>query len=64
MVTSVKHPAKYTDTLIPIFADLLRDCPNVLDPMAGTGKIGQIKEHGYKGYIVCNELEPEWHRSL
>lgn len=60
MVTSVKHPAKYTDTLIPIFVDLLRDCPNVLDPMAGTGKIGQIKEHGYKGYVVCNELEPEW----
>jgi len=56
----MRHPAKYTDTLLPVFADILKGCPNVLDPMAGTGKIGLLKDHGYKGWIVCNELEPEW----
>jgi len=31
----VKHPAKYTDSFIPKFAELLKDCSNVLDPFGG-----------------------------
>jgi len=27
---------------------------------AGTGKIGLIKNEGWQGFIVCNELEPEF----
>lgn len=56
----VKHPASYTDCFIPLFAELLQGRANVLDPMAGTGKLARVKEHGYTGRVVCNELEPEW----
>ena len=57
---SIRHPAKYTDSFIEIFADLLKDCENVLDPFAGTGKIGLIKKFGFKGAIFANEIEKEW----
>lgn len=56
----MKHPAAYSDCLIPTFAELLQGTRNVLDPMAGTGKLALVKEHGYTGRVVCNELEPEW----
>lgn len=55
-----KHPATYTNSFIPIFAELLIGCKNVLDIFAGVGKLALIKEHGYTGKVVCNELEPEW----
>lgn len=35
---TVRHPAKYSDALIPCFARLLEGTESVLDPMAGTGK--------------------------
>ena len=55
-----KHPAKYTDSFIPIFASKLQGVDVVLDPFAGTGKIGLIKEFGFNGKVFCNEIEPEW----
>ena len=55
-----KHPATYSNNFIPIFAELLIGCENVLDVFAGVGKLALIKEHGYSGKVVCNELEPEW----
>lgn len=57
-----KHPAKYTDALLPVFARILRDhgAQSVLDPMAGVGKIGYLRHHGFMGRIVGNEIEPEW----
>jgi hypothetical protein len=57
---SIRHPAKYTDSFISIFADLLKDRNNVLDPFAGTGKLGLIKQCGFSGTIYANEIEPEW----
>ena len=39
-----KHPAKYTNSFIPIFYSILKDCKKVLDPFAGTGKISEIKK--------------------
>jgi len=57
---SVKHPATYTDSFIPKFAELLKDCSNVLDPFGGVGKLALIKEYGFTGKVVCNELEREW----
>lgn len=57
---TAKHPAKFTDAFIPVFADLLKDSENVIDIFAGTCKIAKIKEFGYAGKIYCNELEPEW----
>lgn len=59
----VRHPAVYTDTFIPIFAQLLAGRECVLDPFAGTGKLALIKRHGFAGRVVCNEIEPEWAES-
>jgi tRNA G10 N-methylase Trm11 len=59
----MKHPAVYTESFLPIFARLLQDSKCVLDPFAGTGKLAAIKEHGYTGTVICNELEPEWVQS-
>ena len=56
----IKHPAKYTDCFFDQFYELLKDKENVLDPFAGTGKIGKLKEYGFKGKIYANELEMEW----
>src|SRR5690606_20149612 len=60
--TQPKHPAKYTDSLLPVFARILREhaARSVLDPMAGVGKIGLLRDYGFAGRIVANEIEPEW----
>lgn len=60
MTNNLKHPAKYTDCFLSTFAEILQGCENVLDPFAGTGKIGAIKQYGFNGTIYANELEPEW----
>lgn len=54
----VSHPARYSDELLPHFAELLNGCETVLDPFAGTGKIHLLREHGYD--TVGVEIEPEW----
>ena len=51
----VRHPAKYTDVLLPVFADLLRGYDRVLDPFAGTGKLRQVRPDAH-----LLEIEPEW----
>lgn len=60
----MKHPAKFSKGFIEIFYQLLLkhlpSCRSILDPFAGTGKIGEIKKYGYKGNVIANELEPEW----
>lgn len=56
----LEHPAKYSNEFINIFANELIGYNKVLDPMAGTGKIGKIKECGFNGEIYANEIEPEW----
>lgn len=56
----VSHPARFSDALIPVFADLLRDySPGhlVLDPFAGTGRIHELRPD-WETWGV--ELEPEW----
>lgn len=54
------HPATFSKAFIPIFASLLADCSNVLDPFAGIGKLALIKHYGFTGKVVCNEIEHEW----
>lgn len=56
----IKHPATYTNSFIPKFAELLIGCENVLDVFGGIGKLALIKEHGFTGKVICNELEREW----
>lgn len=62
VATMPQHPAKYTDVLLPVFARILREhgAQSVLDPMAGVGKIGLLRDYGFAGRIVANEIEPEW----
>ena len=56
----IKHPATYTNSFIPKFAEMLIGCENVLDIFGGIGKLALIKEHGFTGKVICNELEREW----
>ena len=55
-----QHPAKYSDALLPFIAHYLQGAANVLDPMGGSGKLAKIKAYGYRGRVICNDLEPEW----
>jgi hypothetical protein len=56
------HPAKYTDILLPVMADMLRGCHLVIDPFGGTGKVATLR-HWLPGVaFVAGELEPEWAR--
>lgn len=56
----MRHPAKFSDSFMSVFAEMLNGSTNVLDPFAGTGKIGQIKALGFNGSVYANEIEPEW----
>lgn len=51
----MKHPAKFTDCLLPVFERMLFGCDSVLDPFAGTGKI-----HLLPFNTTGLEIEPEW----
>lgn len=51
----MKHPAKYSDNLLPVFKDMLYGCEKILDPFAGTGKLKQIFPN-----CTLLEIEPEW----
>lgn len=51
----ISHPARYSDNLLPIFADALDGYDVVLDPFAGTGRI-----HELPNQTVGVEIEPEW----
>lgn len=51
----IKHPAKYSDAILPILARASQGCKLVLDPFAGTGKLRQIRPDA-----VLLEIEPEW----
>lgn len=55
--TGLSHPARYSDALLPVFAEWLPAdrYPRVLDPFAGTGKIHELPND-----TVGVEIEPEW----
>jgi transposase-like protein len=58
----VSHPARYSDALIPLFADLLRthsvlEGRDVLDPFAGTGRIHELRPDWDTWGL---EIEAEW----
>jgi len=51
----MRHPAKYTDCLLPIFSKYLKNMDMVLDPFAGTGKLREVITNA-----VLLEIEFEW----
>ena len=55
----MRHPAKYSDSIIEEMRDLLTDVTGiVLDPFAGTGKIHLLQREDLQ--TVGIEIEPEW----
>lgn len=54
------HPATYTESLFPVFAEMLAGADSILDPMAGTGKIFKLRDYGITAPIYANELQPRW----
>jgi SAM-dependent methyltransferase len=59
-VTKISHPAKYTDSLFPVFVRMLRGSKCILDPFGGTGKIFQLQPWLPDAQIEAIEIEPEW----
>lgn len=51
----MRHPAKFSEDIITIFSEEVKDYPKVLDPFAGTGRI-----HRLPNETVGIEIEPEW----
>ena len=51
----MRHPAKYSDILLPMLDLLLRGYETVLDPFAGTGKLRNVRPDAH-----LIEIEPEW----
>ena len=55
----MRHPAKYSDSILEEMRDLLKDVTGiVLDPFAGTGKIHLLQRDNLR--TVGIEIEPEW----
>ena len=40
-----RHPARYTDALLPIFSEFIPTYSRGLDPFGGTGKIFEIEKY-------------------
>lgn len=55
-----KHPAKYTDALLPVFASMLAGNEHLLDPFGGTGKIYSLLRWHPNLIIDAVEIEKEW----
>ena len=65
---AVRHPARYSEELVPVLVDILRKESSrpdampaslVLDPFAGTGRIHEIADLAGWGSTGV-EIEPEW----
>lgn len=61
------HPAKFNDQIVGAIAAVLtarglmhRSELTLLDPFAGTGRVGELQKHGYEGRVFLNEIEHEW----
>ena len=51
----IRHPAKYSDNLMPVFDSILPKDGEILDCFAGTGKLKTIRSNA-----TLLEIEPEW----
>jgi len=58
----MRHPAKYSEALLPSLGAWAAGCRKILDPFGGTGKVGLLRDHGVpsEARIATVEIEPEW----
>lgn len=54
------HPAKYTDSLLPVMAAMLKGRRRILDPFGGVGGAFALEAWIPGALVECVELEPEW----
>lgn len=59
-MTTVRHPSKFSDVLLPVLASYLEPCWRVLDPFAGTGRIHELSDIAQDVSTWGVEIEPEW----
>lgn len=57
---TAKHPAKFSDSILRVFQEILADLPpgRVLDPMSGSNKLKALDLPGFS--LLCSELEWPW----
>lgn len=61
---TIRHPARYTPALLPVFAEYLQGAGSILDPFAGTGeRLEELQALLPGARIVGIELEPDWIKS-
>jgi hypothetical protein len=60
VVPKIRHPAKYTDALLPVFIRFLRGSRRILDPFGGTGKIFDIQPWLPDAQIEAVEIEADY----
>ena len=60
VITTKPHPARYTESLLPVMARMAENYSPLLDPMAGTGRIFKLARFGYTGEIHAIEMMPQW----
>jgi len=56
----VRHPAKYSDVLLPVFIRMLRGSTRILDPFGGVGGIFILQPWLPDAQIEAVEIEPEY----
>lgn len=59
-VTIPRHPAQYTEALLPIMARYLENGWRILDPFGGVGGVFKLLAWLPNAQIDAVELEPEW----
>ena len=55
-----RHPARYTDVLLPVMARMAAGATVILDPFGGTGKIFLLQHWLPQAVIHAVEIEAEW----
>ena len=58
--TRYRHPAKYTDRLFPVMAEMLDGCGLIVDIFGGTGKLRELRKWLPNALLLAGELEREW----
>ena len=55
-----RHPARYSDALLPVMARYLIGCRRVLDPFGGVGGVFRLSAWLPGAELQAVEIEPEW----